>query len=82
MDPNQRSLRGRVKPLTHSEDAEESDEHHGSLTRLKEGLCHVAAEHQGQVGSHGRSGDGTYVWYSRLPRSLGFKEAQAYNSYL
>lgn len=50
---------GRTNPLTDSEDADESDQHHGRRAGSEEGLHHVAAEGQGHVGSHGRPGNPT-----------------------
>lgn len=49
----------RTDPLTDSEDADESDEHHGRRAGSEEGLHHVAAKGQGHVGSHGRPGKPT-----------------------
>lgn len=50
-------LEGERMSLTHSEDADKSDEHQGSSTWCKERLHHVAAKSQGHIGSHSWPGN-------------------------
>lgn len=45
-----------LEPLTHSEDADQSDEQHGCSARHEERLHHVLPKGQGQVGRHSRPG--------------------------
>lgn len=55
------SVKGRLQPLTYSQDADQLDQRRRGGTRREEGLHHVAAESQGHVGGHGRPGDGEQV---------------------
>lgn len=52
---------GRLEALTHSEDADQFDQHCGSGARCKERLHHVATKSQGHIGSHSWPGDGKHL---------------------